>query len=175
MALAYDWRVWKIESPCRRELRGPWSPTKCWFFHRTLIMVHIVSVAHAVTVLMKECVRVPSEKLFKMGKLRTKPKETGPSQQNKGRKRGRAVSQSYLNHAHLKHTCWMCTHRASPGSPTVRATESRGWPLFRVWLLQPHSGCYNPLTSLTHLTAWSLPICLLLVVYWTTKSLLSLR
>ena len=68
-------------------------------------MVHIVSVAHAVTVLMKECVRVPSEKLFKMGKLRTKPKETGPSQQNKGRKRGRDVSQSYLNHTHLNHTC----------------------------------------------------------------------
>ena len=127
--------------------------------------IHIVAVTHPVTALLKEGIRVPSEKLFRVGTLRTKPREAGPSQQNKGRKRGRAGAQSA--HHHLTHQPHMLNVHP-PGK--CRDPYSKDYGRLGVTTFQNVAGCYNLLTSLTHLKACSLPIWLLLMVYWTTES-----
>lgn len=94
---------------------------------------------HAVPVLMKERVSVPSEKLFKVGKLKAKPIETRATQQ---REEGREEDLCLRAHTGTKHRS--TTHAesapttASPRSPTAGATEGREVPLSEdSKLLQP--------------------------------------
>lgn len=93
------------------------------------------------------------------------PREAGPSQQNKGRKRGRAGAQS--SHHHLAHQPHMLNVHL-PGK--CRVPNSKGYGRLGVTTFQNVAVCYNFLTILTHLIVCSLPIWLLLIVYWTTES-----
>lgn len=121
-------------APPTKENQGDRGPSQGPTFHRPQITAYIIWVVLAVTVLMKAWMPVSSEKPFELGKLRTKPIDTGPSQQKKGRKRGRASS-------HSSHQPWPCTSQlhtlnihppSKPCVPSSKATEGSGDPC-RVW------------------------------------------
>ena len=67
------------------------------------------------------------ETLGKMEKLRTKPRETGPTQKEEARKE-ELPPRVHSNPTSLYHTCWTCIHQDGARCPTARAKADRGRP-----------------------------------------------